>query len=445
MVLVTGLGLLEACGGSEGTGPTTKINVSGVAQDGLGEPIGGAVVLVQGQPSVTTGSDGRFAIPNVAVPYDIALIVSGRNFGILYKGLTRADPTLLDPDDPGVEQSAIVAGTAPPAPDKLTLVFFISGRHVVGGGFADPTTGQFAITARWHGATTTHAGTLHLLRYTIGASGTPASYDGYASKPLAVSAGGTSSGNDFATADIADPVEQTISGTVAVPAGYTLIRRSLYVFFGRVPVVWQEQGTLSNAFTYTVPAVAGTSFSVLASAADAASRGSDFFKIGIAGNSANVSIPLEPAAQLASPPDGAAAVDVTTPFRWTSAGGAGVDIFEAFPDNTANPRLFVFTTSGDAKLPDLTAAGLALPGSASYHWRIDRITSVASMDQAAGAEFVRLIDLEAGDFGETVSDVFGFTTKAGASAALRASVAGPPWTSQGTAQWRGMVTIDASQ
>lgn len=439
LLLVTGLSLLEACGGSDGTGPTTTITVSGHAQDRLGEPIAGARVLVSGQPSVTTGADGGFTITGVAVPYDIALIETGRNTGIVYKGVTRSDPTLLDLFDPGVEQAATVAGSAPLASGGHTLVFFISGRNVVGGVDADPTTGQFTFTVRWHGSATTHTGTLHVLQLTAAANGTPASYDGYASRPLTITAGGTSSSNDFAVADLADPPEQTISGTVALPAGYTLTSRSLFVSFGRVPVVWDEQGTLSNAFTYTVPAVAGTAFSVEALAVDAASRASFFFKVGVAGNSTNVNVPLEAAGQLAAPPDGAAEVDVATSFTWSHGGGVGVDILEALPDNPGGPRFLVLTTAADAKLADLSASGLGLPASASYHWLVDRVAPVRSMDEAASAEFIRLLDLEAGEFSVAVSERFGFSTKAAGAA---------PITAQRIGQGRrgiGGITIDASK
>lgn len=71
---VAGLGLLTGCGGDGGgTGPNPGITLSGFVRDRGGEPISGATVLVPGRSPVTSGPDGRFSVPDVAVPYDITI------------------------------------------------------------------------------------------------------------------------------------------------------------------------------------------------------------------------------------------------------------------------------------------------------------------------------------------------------------------------------------
>jgi hypothetical protein len=424
---LAGLGLLVACGG-DGTGPTTSITVSGLVRDLAGEPVSGAGVLVLGKSQVTTGTDGRFSIPGVATPYAIAVISSGLNAALVYNGVTRSDPALLYLDIAGVVQSATISGTAPLTSGTETLVFFSSGRHGAGSSFADPTTGQYTMTVTWEGSTT-QAGQLSVLRFTRDLAGLPSSYDGYASKALTISAGGAFPGNDFAEAELTDPPEQTISGTVTVPAGYTQSYRRLYHFFGRVPVTSDESGTLPDAFSYTVPAVAGVVFGVAAWADGPAGRLSFFFKGGISGNSTNISVPLPAAAQLASPADGATGVDATTPFSWIQGEGTGVNFFELYPDNFGDPTVFALTTGATAKLPNLAAAAMGLPASAGYHWLVDRIFPLASINDAAGEGLLSLIDLEGGDTGEGLSESFGFTVKAGAGpaptrAAARSSTPG---------------------
>src|SRR5207247_8772010 len=135
----------------------------------------------------------------------------------------------------------------------------------------------------------------------------------------------------------------TIGGAVAVPAGYTLSRRALLLHFGRVPVAWDEQGTLADAFAYTVPDA--VTFRVAAWAGDASSRLSSFFKGGLGGSATDLSVPLAAAPQLASPADGAAAVDATTPFRWTQGAEPGVNLFKAIPGDPTDPPFLVVTTA----------------------------------------------------------------------------------------------------
>src|SRR5213595_1859569 len=90
------LGLLVACAGNGPTPPPQGITLSGLVQDWVAEPIGGATVLV-GKSSVTSGSVGTFSIPGVVAPYDITAILPAQNTAVTYKGLTRSEPVLLYP------------------------------------------------------------------------------------------------------------------------------------------------------------------------------------------------------------------------------------------------------------------------------------------------------------------------------------------------------------
>src|SRR6266581_4325319 len=111
--------------------------------------------------------------------------------------------------------------------------------------------------------------------------------------------------------------------------------------------------------------------------------------------------------QLASPANGASGVDTTIPFSWTQGQGTGVNVFKVWPSNSTSPTYFVFTTGADAKIPDLAAEGMGLPAGASYYWHVDRFFPVASVDDAAGEGLRRLIfDIDGGDVGETVSELF---------------------------------------
>src|SRR6266571_5887874 len=365
------LGLLVACAGNGPTPPPQGITLSGLVRDLVGETISGATVLA-GKSSVTSSSDGTFSIPGVVVPYDITAILPTQNTAVIYKGLTRSDPVLLYPDVTGAERTATISGTAPPASGSVTDVFFASsGRYALGVGRADATTGQYAFTVRWHGSYGTDAGQLYLLRWTTDATGLPTSYDGFASRPLTIMAGGDFSGNDFAAAELTDPPEQSISGAITVPTSYTLNVRRFIIDIAHVGLYWEEKNAPSNAFTYTVPAQSGLAFAVAAQALDGSSRWSSFY-MRISGNSGNVSVPLAAAPQLALPANGASGVDATTPFSWTQGGGTGVNLFKVWPSNSTSPTYFVFTTGADAKIPDLAAEGMGPPAA--------RVTTGTSID-----------------------------------------------------------------
>jgi len=401
--------------------------VSGSVRDFGGEPIGGATVLVPGGRPVTTGSDGRFSISGVGTPYDIAVIVPGPNAvapnsAVIYQGLTRSNPSLLSPYFTGPTRAATIGGMAPPASGKTTLVFFLSDPVTGAVVAADPATGQYAMTVSWQGSATTQSGQLYLLR--IGGP-SPWNYDGFVSKALTINGGGDFPGKDFAETELADPPEHTISGTVAVPAGYTLNEQHVILTFGGPTLtIVAAQGLLSSDFTQMVPDIGGLASGVAFLASDPASRLSYFFKREVSGNPLNITVPLEPAGRLAVPVDGATAVDVASPFSWTQGGGTGVNVVEVFPDNSTNPTFFVFTTRADATIPDLSSVGMGLPGNAGYHWHVVRFIPIASVDEAATLEFVRSLDLGAGDIGQTVSERFRFTTAAVAGTALPVAALG---------------------
>lgn len=429
-----GLSLLGSCGGGDNgvTELNRGITVAGVAKDHTGEPIAGATVRVPGTTAVTTGADGRFSIPGVVAPYDIALLPPGANTAVAYAGLTRADPSLvyLSFQLQGAPKTAFISGTVPPTlgTSTVTSLVFISGRYVIGSAAADPTTGDYSFNVQWHGAADTQTGRLYLLRWTADAvSGLPASYDGYASKALVISTGSAYNGNDFAATELIDPPEQTISGTVAIPPGYTQRWRRFFMFLDTVPVYWEESGSLAGTFTYTVPAVSGVTFGVGVSAEDLASRASFFVKNRISGNSTNVSMSLVPAPQLTQPVNGAADVDATTSFTWSEGGGAGVNLVLVTPADatSGSPAFEVLTTAAHAKIPDLAAEGMGLPATTAYQWLVDKVFPVASVDDAADNGFLDLIGWDPEQVGETLSESFAFTTKSAAGTAVHASAVGP--------------------
>jgi len=453
-VAVVSLGLLMGCAGDGPMPPPPGVTVSGSVRDRYGEPISGASVLIKGKSAVTSGSDGTFSIADVVTPYDLTVILRAQNTALVYKGLTRLDPSVFYPGATGAERTATISGTAPPASDRVTGVVFVSSAgYAFGAGPADATTGKYAFTVSWNGSGDTYAGQVYLLRWALDAARLPSSYDGYASKPLTIHAGGDFPGNDFAAVEVSDPAEQSISGTIAVPASYALKYRRMYVLFdGRGGLYWEEAAAnatpnpLPSAFTYTVPALSGSqdiveawAFDKSFRALDGSGRWSSFFKTGISGNSVNISVPLATAQPLFSPVDGAVSLDTTTSFTWGQGEGAGVNLFRVTPGDPSNPTFLVFTAGTATKIPDLAGAGMSLPAGAGYSWEVVRTFPVMSMNDAASDGFRHLYNGESGDAGSTYSERFGFTTKTAAGTAFAASAAGPTAAVAEGADRRGLV------
>lgn len=91
---VSGLLLaLAACGGGGG-GPVT-ITVAGKVVGTNNLPVNGVPVVISGRPSVITAADGTFSVAGVTAPYDATVVNATTKRSIVYKGLTRPDPTLL--------------------------------------------------------------------------------------------------------------------------------------------------------------------------------------------------------------------------------------------------------------------------------------------------------------------------------------------------------------
>src|SRR5215472_3550718 len=87
---------LGATSGTLTASPPPTITVAGKVTDQAKQALSGAIVVI-GAQHATTDASGAFSIGGVTAPYDAAVIVpvGARNTAIVYKGLTRADPTLL--------------------------------------------------------------------------------------------------------------------------------------------------------------------------------------------------------------------------------------------------------------------------------------------------------------------------------------------------------------
>lgn len=425
--LLIGLGLLVGCGGDgDVTEPPGTITVSGLLIHWDGEPVIGAQVLVPGGTPVVSGSDGRFSLTGVEVPYDIAFIVreGDLSWAVTYLGLTRADPTLLHPYLSGQEWTATISGAVPPAPTARTVLRFAGAD--VHGTVADPSTGLYSMNASWSGGSSTLSGRLYMLRLAVDNLGLPSGYEAYASREIAIQSGQSHEGQNFGATELADPPERALVGRTTGPSGYSLVGRQVLLDFGDGPaVLLNDFESHSLDFSYLVPEpggspIAGVNALATGSGAGGGLTTSEVYTGVITGDAGAVEVPLSRASQPLEPLNGATDVSHDTRFRWMSGGGAaGVYRLWVEPSISSYPHFIVYTARADVAIPDFGALEVDLPWSAEYRWEVEHFFPVASMDAAADARFLSLIKLRAGMAGATISETFTFTTRSASGSVAR--------------------------
>jgi hypothetical protein len=402
---------------SEPNGNGQTITVSGFVKDFDGELVAGVPVIIKGKAPVTTDANGGFTISNVSKPYEVRVIFSTDQAAIVYQGLTRSDPTLIYLGVTSSWKTATISGSIPPAAGKITRVFFTSGAMSWSTN-ADQGTGLYNLTVDWKGSANSMSGKLQVLRWTQNVSGMPIQYDAYGFEDnLTVSAGGTFPDNNFTAANLTDPPEQNISGSIVRPSSsYDLYNKILYLFFGSAEIyLGEEWGVgLSDNFSYVVPSISGTTFGVDASAslnATPTDRYTNYGKRGITGGSSGITINLASSPQLNIPAHNGSGIDTTTQFLWTKGSGGGICLLYVRPTMWGTgPSFWIFTATNSASIPNLAPQGMGLPSNISYLWSVTQVFPVSSIDDAASSNFLQQTSGST-EGGQASSEEFNFITK----------------------------------
>ena len=381
--------------------------MNGFVKDINGAAINAAAVIVSGKAPVISGSNGSFSVTDVTTPYDITLVMSTQKIAVVYKGLTRPDPVLQFPQTTGTSRNATISGSVPIS-SAVTRVFFTSGIKLWST-TANTGNGLYTINASWYDTTSVFSGELRVLRWTT-SGGLPSNYNGYGSRNLAITAGGTFPNNNFVTGDLSDPAEQNISGSVVRPTGFTTVnQRNIDILFGNAwMIIATESGSLADAFSYAVANITGATFGVYARAST--NRFTSFFRSGLSGGATGLSVTLETAPQLSLPVNNATNVDTVITFQWAQGGGIGVNRV-IISDGGGNPQFYIYTTGTSLQIPNLAAQGLGLPSNTNYQWYVERYYPLSSTNDVASDSYRDLTSYNSGDLGWMFSETFTFTTR----------------------------------
>ena len=278
---------------------------------------------------------------------------------------------------------------------------------------------EYTFNPSWKGSNSSYTGKLYVLRWSTNASGLPSQYDGFSSKDLTISDGGNFSGKDFIPADLTDPAEQNISGSISLPtSSYQLKNKSFYLHFGDAYVyLGGESGTsLTLDFSYTVPTISGTTFEIDAQAELASTptnRLCSFWKMGIAAGASNINVSLADAPKLNFPAHNGTNIDTTTQFLWAFGGATGVYYVVLSPTSGlgTNPTHYIFTSNNSLYIPNLNPQGLGFTSKiVEYQWQT-YLYYPSSINECATENFIPFINGNAGDRGFGSSEVFKFRTK----------------------------------
>ncbi|HVO31802.1 MAG TPA: hypothetical protein VMV18_13740 [bacterium] len=374
----------------------TSMTVSGRVVS-YGTPAGHVVhVLGQGTAPALTDTNGAFSIDGVVPPYDIAaLYINGQTVAIVWRGLTRPDPTLESPnaiflsafDNGSVSGTVATAAGFPEAPGALTRIGLSGGHMIRNSTSADTTTSAWSSGDFWFGPS---AISLHV--HAIEGQGDPAnpgrptSFLRAGSTTATLANGAAVSGVDIPMSPISTG---TITGVVTTAAGFAHPSVTEQVVFapagiggpafdvGDAVVVSGMQCT-NGSFSLAAPVIPGTTITL--TGFDFGPGGiSEASHSGLPANSSSAALSFLPPPVIELPTAGAI-VGPGTIFAWTGTPGAVSETMIVGPGY----QVAVIGTANEMTVPDLGEVGVSMPANASMFWFPIEVGPFTSMDEATG-------------------------------------------------------------
>ncbi len=381
----------SGCSKSSTTGPGGGggvVTVAGKVIGVNGQGVAGVPVYVTGKTSTNSDAVGGFSITGVTTPYDITVVDAAHKRAIVYKGLSRQDPTLtFFATTPGTAHTGAINGrisggafTPTQGVNDVTKVQFSSPE--VTATLNTASSGIFGpLALSWYGPTVT-TGNLYAVQFTADGAGLPVAggFKGYGTRTgIAVNDGSTLN-NQFDT--LQTVATNQFTATVTFPSGYSLSTKTLSLRLSPTGLISLfNDATPNAALSYYTPGISGASLLLGAYGLKAGTE-SVYFKTGIATGATGISVALVAAPELSLPVNAATGVDTTVTFSWTPMTG-GIHLV-AF-NGGANATYYVVTSGTSATIPNLKGVGLGLPSSGAYQWSVEAFGPFANADAAAGS------------------------------------------------------------
>ncbi|MBM4783274.1 MAG: hypothetical protein GQE15_36825 [Archangiaceae bacterium] len=379
-----GMMVVDAGAGPVDAGSPT-ITVEGTVMTSKGIFVSSATVVIPGKLPVTTGAGGRFTIPDVRPPYDIAILSGVSTRATMYRGVSRANPRLMLVDGATTSGNS----TAPiqltysgllPTTTANTWVVYKSLR--VNPGDVASSTGM----ASWVGTANTLAfdftwwstgpadlsvASLQVLKDRQTNLPVDFTFASLPSVPVVANA------TIPVTLNMGPVTSSVLNATVNVPAGYTLDSVTTYAKTGSHYFYLAESTTPNVAIK--VPNLPSPGFAIDVEAKDNAGNSVHTFAEGLTAGGAQNSINLPQSPRLSLPIQNAAGIDVQTQwFSWIPIGPGPVSILTF---TTPNLTIDVVTFDSRSQIPNLADLGLGtIPTGTTVKWDVGVIESTGTMD-----------------------------------------------------------------
>jgi hypothetical protein len=183
---------------------------------------------------------------------------------------------------------------------------------------------------------------------------------------------------------MAAPTSEMITGTITLPASYSLSYKQIRAIFDDGSGVTLVENA-STSFALPFPSGIGATATVIASALGLGVGNSIRATLrGVSPGTLNIMLELPEAVAALLPGNTAQGITTDTEFSWTPF----VDGLHmaSFVPMSAGPTYYVFTMGSSAKIPDLTAQGAGLPASRDYVWGVAAFGPWESIDAVAGGK-----------------------------------------------------------
>jgi len=351
------------------------------------QPVPNVPVTI-GNSSTQTDDDGLFEIADVAATYDVQMVLtfsrygSGQEqYGWVYEGLTRRDPTLQVywglPLHSADHQLTL---TNTPTEANAVVVSALGGEYH---NWSRESANGVQTSTDWYGpATVTMMG--HGLSW-LETNGLPTSFTAYTTTtgPIAFSDTG---GQAMWTLDF-KPTAVTagaIGGTVTSPSTGNRSNRAFVQFTTGASIqLFDHYGSsLTEDFTYTVPTIPGASITL---SAHEGPGGWDAFGVAhvdnLAAGTTDITLDIPTPPVITAPPDGTT-LSASSVLSWTP-GTHDTYVFRAISDNYYE-GVFVVTSRTQINMPTFWN-GFALRPGDEVSWRVETHGTAQTVDELAGA------------------------------------------------------------
>lgn len=380
--------------GAGAGGAPAEGTVHGKVIDLWGAPLA-SVPLQIGDAVATSNAQGEFTFDDVPAHYDVSFKISGgnpnRDYGWVYQGLSRRDPTLQAYNARQEYEAPIVVkatGVGTPGPtDTITAAFGTPSGETEDADVDSTYAGGETVNVGWLGATSS-TGTAHALLWSQTSAGNPVptKYKAYATKPVGLMEGVDDEVAFNLTPGTVDA--GNISGTVSGGSG-DRVNKLFARFESNAVIELMNLPSAPNTFSYLVPTLPKASITV------AALAGAEYGPIGVAhadglqqgDSSTKLAIPVP--ATVKKPKIGAPLAANRVFSLTPGAGNDGPFVIWIERRDRQYFSMYVVTAQTDVALPSVLGGTFTLlpqvgETGAEYAWGVETHGDYKTVDDMAG-------------------------------------------------------------